>query len=119
MELDISRFAESLDLRTFHWLASYIGMFLCAGAIQVWQTVGVEIGGKSLPVAILRRSGLAVTALGFVWSIYYADGHPKWQPWPCDCLMLLGVDLYLLAVVAGSYVKWYSERSSTNHVISR
>lgn len=118
MEFDLTRFAESLDLRAFHWIASYVGIFLCVGAIQVWRTVGAESGGNWISVAVLRRAGLAVTALAFIWSIYYAMGHPKWQPWPPDCAMLLGVDLYLLAVIAGSYVKWYSEHRSPHRTVS-
>lgn len=110
MEFDLNHFAESFDLRTLHWITSYIGIFLCAGAIQVWRVVGAEIGIKSLVIAGIRRAGLALAGLGFIWSIYYASGHPEWQPWPPDCLMLVGVDCYLFAVVAGSYIKWYSQQ---------
>lgn len=96
-----SVFFEGMDMRSFHWVASYIGIFLCAAAMQAWA-MRTDAGGAYIPVWLLRRFGLGLLAVCFIWSIYYADDHPSWQPWPPDCGIMLAVDLYLTAILVNS-----------------
>lgn len=103
--LSVSHFFEQIDLRSIHWIASFIGVFLCIYAMQMWSTGLIGDIEKCVSVNGLRRAALWVLALAFLWSLGYADLHSTWQPWPPDLLVILAVDLFLTATIIGGYIR--------------
>jgi predicted membrane protein len=102
--LDINHAFDSLDLRTIHFVLSFVGIFLCAFAMQMLSTSGAPL--DVMPVfGTLRRIGIWALALSMCWNVGYADIHARWQPWPCDVMMVLALDFYMLVSIIGAYVR--------------
>ena len=109
---EINHFFESLDLRSAHWIVSFIGVFLCVFAMQSWSHGIVDVDNKFPIINGMRRVSLWLMALSFLWGLGYVEQHPKWQPWPPDLFAIIVVDIFLSTAIIATFLRRAALRHS-------
>lgn len=99
----IDQILEGLDLTGAHTFLALYGCFVC---VYVMQLVVHEGEDRDDPWIVKngRRFWLMMLALGFLWSISYAQGH-KWQPWPPELVILIAIDMLLTVRVLAIWAR--------------
>lgn len=102
----INQLLETLNLSISFGIAVFIGALLSVFlAQQLWQQ-GLEHGDSHL-LANLKRAGLLLQALSFIWALDYGFNR-QWQPWPPFLLIIVVLDLNMALRIVTVYVRAHS-----------
>lgn len=110
---ELNQIADAFDLRMIHFVLSFVGIFLCAFAMNMLSTSNAPLDVMPV-IGWLRRVGMWALALAMCWNVAYADYHSQWQPWPCDVATIFAIDFYMIASIVGAYLK---RRETTQHKV--
>lgn len=103
--MGFNHYLDTFDLRDAHLVAGILGALLCAYAMQMWNSGLLMDRDKYMTVNGMRRIALWLVAACLLWSVLYADDHPKWQPWAPDLAMIFAVDLFLFSNIVSGYLR--------------
>lgn len=97
----IDQLLERFDLSAPFGIAVFAGAILAVFLAQISWERELNYGDPSW-LRNIRRAGLLLQALSFIWALQYGFEH-QWQPWPPFLLIVAVLDLNMIVRIMTIY----------------